>query len=84
MFFIKLFNLFVIVFLLLIGITFANNNQNKEDETEGNSIGVMSRNARQYVSSFMPSNWEKSSLLANIAMPALFLLFLSSVSNVRI
>jgi len=67
--------------MLLVGLSLASKSP-KEDESEDNSIGVMARSARQYFSSLLPTDWDRTSVLTNIAMPALFLLFLSSVSNV--
>ena len=75
--------IFCSVISLVIVLT-AGNNTPKEDESKDNSIGLMARSARKYVQTLLPAEWDKSSLVTNIAMPALFLLFLSSVTNVNI
>jgi hypothetical protein len=79
----KVLKLVAITLLLFVGITFAKNNPNREDESKENSIGLMARSARQFVSSLLPTDWEQSNLITNIAIPALFVLFVSSVANVK-
>jgi len=82
MLFNKVLKLATITSILLIGLTIAKTNPNREDESKENSIGLIARSARHFVASLLPSDWEQSNLFNNVAMPALFLLIASSVAKV--
>lgn len=70
----------VAVFLQAVAIVLS---AQGEDESKENAIGLqLTRTARQFVSSLVPSSWRSIDFVNSLAMPMLAVLFVTTLANV--